>query len=100
MYNFDTPGGTNPYAGLIADAAGNLYGDTFFGGANGLGAVFKLTRTSGGVWTGTTIHDFENNGSDGANPEDGLILDASGHLYGTTTAGGANGEGIVFEIVP
>jgi uncharacterized repeat protein (TIGR03803 family) len=87
----DADGGT-PFAGLIRDKAGNLYGTTFAGGAYGVGTVFKLNATG----TETVLYSFNNVG-DGAGPYAGLIRDAAGNLYGTTCCGGAYG-GIVFKL--
>ena len=58
----------------------------------------KLTP-SNGSWTYTELYDFTG-GSDGAAPYSNLVMDASGNLYGTTSAGGANGDGTVFEFTP
>lgn len=90
--------GGNPYAGVVFDKAGNLYGTTLQGGAYYNGAVFELMR-SGSGWTEKILYSFQN-GSDGAYPEGGLILDASGNLYGTTLAGGQAGAGTVFKLTP
>lgn len=80
LYAFkDGADGSNPAAGVVFDAAGNLYGMTLFGGACGSGTVFQLTR-SGSDWIETVIHDFC--GNDGAYPYGGLTLDAAGNLYG------------------
>lgn len=87
--------GANPYAGLIFDASGNLYGTTWGGGASHLGTVFKIS--SSGAYS--ALHSFAF-GLDGVRPEAGLIFDASGNLYGTTGYGGASGNGTVFRIVP
>ena len=78
---------------LTFDAAGNLYGTTQYGGANGDGNVFKLTN-SGGNWSYTDLHDFTY-GIDGGVPVDTPVFDASGNLYGTAFGGGTNacGEG-------
>ena len=80
--------GANPVAGLIADAPGNLYGTTLFGGAAGNGTVFELVNSSGN-YTEKVLHSFSGSsfsgGSDGGQPQDGLIADASGNLYGTTS---------------
>jgi uncharacterized repeat protein (TIGR03803 family) len=85
---------------LIFDAAGNLYGETQYGGASGFGTIFELSR-SGGSWTETDIYTFAGE-SDGANPQGGLILDQAGNLYGTTQTGGTSCErsgcGTVFEL--
>jgi uncharacterized repeat protein (TIGR03803 family) len=95
--------GSGPQATLM-DQAGSLYGTTFSDGAHGLGSVFKLTPSGGGTWTYTSLYDFTG-GSDGANPYSNLVFDASGNLYGTTSAGGtglacSGGCGVVFEITP
>jgi uncharacterized repeat protein (TIGR03803 family) len=90
--------GSEPLVGLILDAAGNLYGTTFGGGAFGYGAAFKLTPNADGSWTERVLHSF--NGSDGAYPYAGLTFDAAGNLYGTTSEGGASGNGTVFKLTP
>jgi uncharacterized repeat protein (TIGR03803 family) len=89
--------------GLAIDAAGNLYGETFRGGAYERGSVFKLTY-SGGTWTYTSLHDFTG-GQDGGDPVEGVTLDANGNIYGATEGGGmqnqvcgSEGCGVIFEI--
>ena len=77
------PHGARPYANLIADAGGNLYGTTSAGGAHELGAVFKLTPSANGPWTQTVLHSFKG-GSDGEYPLSRLVFDSAGNLYGTT----------------
>jgi uncharacterized repeat protein (TIGR03803 family) len=90
--------GGNPVGGLIADAAGNLYGTTEFGGSGkgcggtGCGTVFRLAP--GGALT--VLYTFTG-GSDGAQPVASLIKDAKGNLYGTTLFGGT-GYGVAFKI--
>jgi uncharacterized repeat protein (TIGR03803 family) len=96
LYSF--MGSAGPANSLVMDAAGNLYGTTVQDGAFGAGNVFELSP-SGGSWVYTDLYDFTG-ASDGANPFGGVILDASGNLYGTTEAGGANGDGVIFEITP
>jgi uncharacterized repeat protein (TIGR03803 family) len=76
--------GELPYAGLIADSAGNLYGTTDSGGLDDLGTVFMLTPAG----TITLLHSFS--GSDGAHPFGGLVRNTEGNLYGTTVGGGYN----------
>ena len=102
LYSFTGPNNgalvVGPVATLVMDNAGNLYGTTLVDGAQGYGAVFKLTP-SNGTWTYTSLHDFTN-GSDGAYPYSNLVFDAQGNLYGTASAGGANGLGVVFKIAP
>ena len=93
LHSFNGADGANPSAGLIRDAAGNLYGTARFGGgAYDVGTVFKLDATG----TETVLHRF--NGADGAYPYAGLIRDAKGNLYGTTPQGG-NGSGTVFRLM-
>jgi uncharacterized repeat protein (TIGR03803 family) len=79
------------------DTTGNMYVTTTQGGANFDGNVVQLTR-SGGVWTPTSIHDF--NGADGQSPYSGVTIDNQGNLYGTAWYGGPNGAGTVYEISP
>jgi hypothetical protein len=102
--------GGQPFAGLIFDAAGNLYGTTAFGGAGSCtnsdgvtiycGTVFELipTATQGDAWTEAVLYAFLE-GSDGAYPESSLIFDNAGNLYGNTSVGGAGG-GTAFELMP
>lgn len=84
--------GSDPYAGVILDNEGNLYGDTQTGGSSDAGTVFMLD-TSG---TETLLHTF--NGSDGLYPVAPLLRDAKGNLYGTTQQGGDFKGGTVFKL--
>ncbi len=87
-----------PYAGLLLDGSGTLYGTTWYGGdAGGDGTVFKLFQ-SGGVWKEKVLHSFS--GGDGYEPWGTLIRDKNGALYGTTKAGGAWDVGVVFMLSP
>ena len=92
-----------PYAGLIFDKAGNLYGTTVLGGINNQGTVFELTPNENGVWTQTVLYNFTGN-SDGGQPHSSLLLDPGGNLYGTTNFGGSTnctqGCGTIFELSP
>jgi uncharacterized repeat protein (TIGR03803 family) len=90
--------GAQPIGGVVLDSAGNLYGTTSEGGAYGNGTVFEQKR-SGRTWTEMTLYSFTG-GDDGANPPAGVSLDAHGNLYGTSSFGGANGVGVVYEISP
>jgi uncharacterized repeat protein (TIGR03803 family) len=90
--------GSSPYAGLILDQLGNLYGTTRSGGAANSGTIFQLRPNSAGSWKETVLHHFTGD-KDGAIPYAGLILDTAGNLYGTTSAGGA-GYGVVFQLTP
>jgi uncharacterized repeat protein (TIGR03803 family) len=99
IYNF--AGGTDaasPPAGVTLDAHGNLYGTSSFGGANGVGAIYKVSR-SGSGWTETVLYSFQGL-NDGDFPVGGLVIDQAGNLYGTTFDGGINGGGIVYEFSP
>ena len=82
--------GALPWAGMIADAAGNLYGTTYSGGASGQGTVFQLDPSG----TLTILYSFT--GGNDASPWAGLIADAAGNLYGTTEGG--DGPGEVFQL--
>jgi uncharacterized repeat protein (TIGR03803 family) len=101
LYSFGTGGdGEAPYAGLVFDGFGHLYGTTFAGGAHDFGTVFELSPKSGGGWQEETLHSFNFTSLDGANPRAGLVIDAMGNLYGTLMQGGAYGYGAVFELAP
>lgn len=76
----------------VFDSAGNLYGTTMEGGAYGFGVAFELSP-QGSSWTEAVLHSFTA-GSDGSNPEAGLLIDRAGNLYGTTLSGA------VFELIP
>jgi uncharacterized repeat protein (TIGR03803 family) len=97
--------GENPYAGLVFDQKGNLYGTTYTGGAydecsgnENCGVVFKLTPKG----KETVLYTFcaQTNCTDGENPYAGLVFDQKGNLYGTTVNGGAHGVGVVFKLTP
>ncbi len=90
--------GAHPWAGLILDQSGNLYGTTSGGGAYGYGTVYELTP-SGSGWALKTLYSFENQ-QDGGQPYAGLIFDPAGNLYGATTTGGTGDGGTVFELTP
>src|SRR5208337_5516334 len=105
LYTFTgSPDGEAPYAGLVRDAQGNLYGTTSQGGdpacTNGCGTVFKVDTTG----KETVLYSFTG-GADGAIPYAGLARDAPGNLYGTAQRGGdlactgpTNGCGTVFKL--
>src|SRR5271157_511854 len=85
LYSFKVgTDGDGPFAGLVRDAQGNLYGTTLWGGAYDLGTVFKVD-TNGNE---TVLHSFPATGGDGSQPLAGLVLDVQGNLYGTTGKGG------------
>jgi uncharacterized repeat protein (TIGR03803 family) len=103
IYSF--PGGdagTEPlFSGVVRDAEGNFYGTTYSGGPYNYGTVFKVDPAG----NETVLHGF-GQANDGRTPYSGLLLDPTGHLFGTTYGGGIrdrkcrNGCGIVFEIFP
>jgi uncharacterized repeat protein (TIGR03803 family) len=101
LYTFTggADGGQPLVASLIFDPSGNLYGVTQYGGAYNQGTVFELTPSPSGTWTETVLYSFTG-GTDGSNPEGGLIIDGSGNLYGTASQGGASACGTVFELSP
>ena len=98
LFSFSSaaPGGC--YRTLVMDSAGNLYGTSASGGARQRGSVFKLTSSNGG-WIYTSLHDFTG-GADGAYPYGVLSFDTYDNVYGTASAGGTYGNGVVFEITP
>jgi uncharacterized repeat protein (TIGR03803 family) len=93
LASFNRTDGYVPEGSLIADAAGNLYGTTYLGGANKDGTVFEVATGSN---TPIVLASF--NGADGSQPQTGLITDTNGNLYGTTSSGGASNDGTVFEL--
>ncbi|MFZ0319106.1 MAG: choice-of-anchor tandem repeat GloVer-containing protein [Candidatus Sulfotelmatobacter sp.] len=100
LYNFTTANGangSNPLGGVIFDAAGNLYGTTDYGSADGFGTAYELSPVVGGGWTLTLLHSYGNTG-DGSFPQGNLVLDATGNLYGTTYAGGVGFNGTVYKL--
>ena len=100
LHSFQGSDGTDPTGDLAFDQHGNIYGTTASGGSgpcNGqCGVVFKLTR-SGESLSYSVLYSFVGT-DDGANPDGGVVLDASGNLYGTTVQGGGNG--VVFQLTP
>jgi uncharacterized repeat protein (TIGR03803 family) len=105
LHNFggkiaDTRDGAYPNGTLVMDSQGDLYGTTVYGGANDIGTVFMWQRKAHRV---RLVHSFgsrqpDGTNSDGAFPRAGLVRDAKGNLYGTTSEGGAYNLGLVFEI--
>jgi uncharacterized repeat protein (TIGR03803 family) len=116
LWNFrGAPDGAYPFAGLVSDNLGNLYGTTMGGGNSpsdcygvGCGTVFELSPNSNGTWSERVIYTFclnYPNCTDGANPYGGLAFDRAGNLYGITGEGGNMqcyllGCGVVFELSP
>jgi uncharacterized repeat protein (TIGR03803 family) len=109
LYTFcsqpDCRDGEGPYAGLIVDAKGNLYGTTEGGGVYNGGTVFKVKHMPDGTWQERVLHSFGSFPHDGRGPRVGaLVLDAAGNLYGTTSSGGKHicggvtGCGTIFRL--
>jgi uncharacterized repeat protein (TIGR03803 family) len=99
LHNFNSVLGLS--GGLLAAKNGVLYGATALGGSVNEGTVFSLTppATHGGAWTATTLYEFTG-GSDGEYPQNALVADRAGNLYGATESGGTSGLGTVFKLTP
>jgi uncharacterized repeat protein (TIGR03803 family) len=93
LASFPTAGGNMPQSGLTADAAGDLFGTTSSGGSQNVGTIFEIPF---GTTAATIVHSF--NGTDGSFPDSPLTLDSAGDLFGVTSFGGANNDGVVFEL--
>jgi hypothetical protein len=97
--------GRYPYAGLLVDKSGVVYGATYLGGPLGNGTVFKLSRSSKGQWKQTVLYDFPNC-ANGCGPDTSLVFDKAGNLYGTggggntVCGGGGYYCGVVFKLTP
>lgn len=100
--------GSLPFGGVIFDSTGSLYGNTFFGGQFGQGAVYRLSPPAdpGGPWTEQILYSFRTSG-DAANPVASLVFDGTGALYGVSQSGGSAscGEnyyycGTAFKVIP
>jgi len=94
LHSFSKPDGFMPYTPLARDDAGNLYGTTVYGGSHDFGAVFKIDSAG----NETLLHSFPGGRSDGCNPEQGLVRDKAGNLYGTTNGCGTSGGGTLFKV--
>jgi len=102
IHTFDNVArGARPRAALTSDAAGNLYGTTYTGAADGNGTVFELSPPAAGAkkWKQTVLHRFSMKVKDGIYPDSSVIFDQQENLYGTTSEGGINDAGTVFELV-
>ena len=101
LHRFNGVDGANPYASLVFDGNGNLYGATFAGPPNGSGLIFELARPSGKAasWTEVVLCLF-NDESKGGSPISGLVFDSSGSLFGTASAGDEFRGGDIFQLKP
>ncbi len=93
LATFNGANGSDPVAGLVADAAGNLYGTAVSGGSNNLGTVFEIAT---GTHAFSTRVNFT--GSNGSIPNAGLVTDPQGNIYGAAYRGGINNNGTIFGI--
>jgi uncharacterized repeat protein (TIGR03803 family) len=102
LLNFNGTDGANPAANLIVGKDGAFYGTTQDGGLLGRGTVFRLAKEPGGTWSESVLYSFKGGSGDGWSPSAGLVVDASGNLYGATYVGGSHGKpygkGTVFEL--
>jgi uncharacterized repeat protein (TIGR03803 family) len=102
---YNVSGGAYPMGNLVADSAGNLYGTAPVSKGteenSGWGTVYELVRpiSPNRAWTEAVLYSFTG-GVDGGEPTGGVIFDAAGNLYGTTSHRGAFGDGTVFELSP
>lgn len=95
-----TPDASFVFGGLVFDAKGNLYGTSEFGGKNGMGSVYKLTKANG-KFTERVIYNFKG-GKDASLPTSTLVFDKMGNLYGTSPTGGRTSCdcGTIFKLTP
>jgi uncharacterized repeat protein (TIGR03803 family) len=109
LFNFNPTVGYGPPAPPIWDGKGNLFGTTTDGGisqpkcwtSSGCGVIFEMTPNRDGTWTYHILHRFASFPDDGQSPSGGLVMDASGNLYGVTGGlGGAHKNGTVFKFTP
>jgi uncharacterized repeat protein (TIGR03803 family) len=101
LYNFGRAGdGSGAASEAVFGPDGNLYGATEFGGSSGCGIVYSLSPglTPSLGWEETILHDFADSTQDGCNPRGGLVFDSHGRVFGTTSGGGAQGLGTVYEL--
>jgi uncharacterized repeat protein (TIGR03803 family) len=101
LYSFPFTDGDAPYAGLIADSSGNLYGTSDYGGTYDEGSIFEMSPQAGGGWSEQVIYSFDVGTANGTSVgPSALIVDSSGNLYGTTCCGGTNHAGTIFALSP
>ncbi len=107
----DCPDGSHPRGGLVADTDGNLYGTTSDGGASGYGTIYRLAPDGSGGWTYKVLHTFCTKAGcpDGGRSfaaltyqgqASGALYDGTAPLYGATTGGGSQSQGVVFSLTP
>jgi uncharacterized repeat protein (TIGR03803 family) len=95
LYVFNNHGdGYWPYAGVVLDSDGNIYGTTYQGGSFRLGTVFRL---SSGSNKETILHSFDG-GADGSYITAGVVLDSAGNLYGGASEAGKGDAGTIYQL--
>ena len=99
IWSFDGPDGITPFGTPVLDGAGNLYGTTLHGGGHNQGVVYELSPQAGGAWGLTVLHHFKG-GTDGGQPLVGLTIGPDDALYGTTSEGGTANCGIAYRLAP
>jgi uncharacterized repeat protein (TIGR03803 family) len=100
IHSFNGRDGEDPQGALFLDQSGNLTGNTYTGGSNFWGTVFRLTPEANGKWSETVLWNFTG-GVDGAKPYFGVTVGSGGQVIGTATlGGGVNGNGTIFELTP
>jgi uncharacterized repeat protein (TIGR03803 family) len=105
LYSFSSITHSYPLTSLVFDAAGNLYG---LGGLVGPGFMFEMSPSGPNAWTESVVYNFSFQTDTGASPgpSNGLVVDSSGHLFGTLPLYGIPGGcapfgcGVVYEITP
>ena len=103
IHSFQGSDGIETLATPVFDPAGNLYGTTFEGGSgscNVCGTAFELTPVGNGKWRETVLHDFGSRLGDAGTPQSGVTLNKSGKIFGTSSLGGKDNAGAVYEITP
>jgi uncharacterized repeat protein (TIGR03803 family) len=98
LHTFGAAGdGNSPWAQMLEDKSGNLYGTTIYGGSEGYGSVYELSQSSG-KWTETVLYSFQGTANDRQGPISALLMDHAGNLYGSTFWGGQKQNGTIFEL--
>ncbi len=99
LYALPGWGISGSFRDLLMDASGNIWATTHCDGTYSNGTVYELTPGAT-PWTYTSLYVFPASGSDGYYVFSNLVFDKPGNLYGTASAGGAYGSGVVFKVTP
>lgn len=98
LVSFGGPNGAGPLSGVVTGPGGTLYGTTVFGGNKKIGTVFRLTPDGSGGYTEKVLYSFTN--ATGNRPGGNVVMDSAGDLFGVTIIGGADNQGVVYELTP